>query len=253
VEGMGEGVVKGDKSQGEKPCDATTNWRRRSERSWCDEAMEGDERGRGRATRQPTNDRLRRDQVEAVEGIERERSRATRQPTDEGATSRSRRRHHRCREFVGVEVSEDRAAEARSNVDRTRSTGTIPDHVSVDVMCANALDVDYARATVVFLYLVPRGLRLIRGAVWPTPMTTAAAAAGGGGGDVDVDDDDRGDGGADRGGRGDGVRVDATTTNATMAPSTMMITDDGRAPSKEDEGMSRETATTTRSVANWVR
>ena len=93
---MGEGVVKGDKSQGEKPCDATTNRRRRSERSWRDEAeaeaeaeeREGDERGRGRATRQPTNDRLRRDQVEAVEGIERERSRATRQPTDEGATRR---------------------------------------------------------------------------------------------------------------------------------------------------------------------
>ena len=167
-------------------------------------------------------------------------------------SSRRRRRHHRCREFVGVEVSEDRAAEARSNVDLARSTGTIPDHVSVYVMCANALDVDYGRATVVFLYLVPRGLRLIRGAVWPTPMTTAAAAAGGGGGDVDVDDDDRGDGGADRGGRGDGVRVDATTTNATMAPSTMMITDDGRTPSKEDEGMSRETATTTTSVANWV-
>jgi len=184
VEGMGEGVVKGDKSQGEKPCDATTNWRRRSERSWCDEAMEGDERGRGRATRQPTNDRLRRDQVEAVEGIER----------------------------------------------------------------------DYARATVVFLYLVPRGLRLIRSAVWPTPSTpaAAAAAAGGGGGDVDVDGDDRGDGGSDRGGGGDWVGA-TTTTNATMAPATMMIADDGRTPSKEDEGMSRETATTTRSVANWVR
>ena len=42
--------------------------------------------------------------------------------------------------------------------------------VSVEVLCANALDAtvfDYLRATVVFLYLVPRGLRLIKDVVWP--------------------------------------------------------------------------------------
>lgn len=86
-----------------------------------------------------------------------------------GGAAPSRRRH-RCRRFVGVEISGERAAEARANVLRAREAKEIPVHVSVEIICANALDetaVDYARATVLFLYLVPRGLRLIKPLVWP--------------------------------------------------------------------------------------
>lgn len=78
--------------------------------------------------------------------------------------------HHTCRQFVGIEISPERADEARNNILRARQTNRIPPHVSLDVICANALDttaVDYKRATVIFLYLVPRGLRLIKGIVWP--------------------------------------------------------------------------------------
>lgn len=67
-----------------------------------------------------------------------------------------------CRRFVGVEIDEERADEARANVARAREVGTIGDGVSVYIRCENALEVDYAEATAVFLYLVPRGLRLIR-------------------------------------------------------------------------------------------
>ncbi|KAL7524831.1 hypothetical protein ACHAWF_001103 [Thalassiosira exigua] len=80
------------------------------------------------------------------------------------------RRRHRCRRFVGVEIDPVRAEEARRNVLAARRAGDVPPHVDVEIVCANALDAtaaDYAEATVVFLYLVPRGLRLIKDLVWP--------------------------------------------------------------------------------------
>lgn len=79
-------------------------------------------------------------------------------------------RQHHCRQFLGIEISPERAAEARRNVLRAQQAGSIPSHVAIDIVCANALDtgaVDYAKSTVVFLYLVPRGLRLIKNVVWP--------------------------------------------------------------------------------------
>ena len=38
------------------------------------------------------------------------------------------------------------------------------------IICGNALDttlIDYTKATVIFLYLFPRGLRLINHIIWP--------------------------------------------------------------------------------------
>ncbi|GMH75104.1 hypothetical protein TrRE_jg8061 [Triparma retinervis] len=58
--------------------------------------------------------------------------------------------------FVGVEIDEDRANEARENVEREGLSQRIV------ILCENALMVDYSDATVVFLYLIPRGLRLIK-------------------------------------------------------------------------------------------
>ena len=67
-----------------------------------------------------------------------------------------------CRRFVGIEIDEDRAREAQTNVDQAKSSGQIPEEVSIVIRRENALEVDYSEATAVFLYLVPRGLRLIK-------------------------------------------------------------------------------------------
>ena len=74
----------------------------------------------------------------------------------------NQQQHHYCHQFVGIEISSSRADEARSNIHQARIDGLIPSHVTIDIRCSNALEVDYSRATVVFLYLVPRGLRLIQ-------------------------------------------------------------------------------------------
>ena len=83
-------------------------------------------------------------------------------------------KYHHCHQFVGIEISPERTSEARANIQKARASNQIPKHVSVEIICANALDtqtVDYTKATVIFLYLVPRGLRLIKDIVWPTTAT----------------------------------------------------------------------------------
>ena len=56
-----------------------------------------------------------------------------------------------CRRMVGVEVDEGRAEEARANTKGLEG---------VEIVCGNAMEVNTREATVVFLYLVPRGLRI---------------------------------------------------------------------------------------------
>ena len=78
--------------------------------------------------------------------------------------------HHHCKHFVGIEISSDRANEARQNIQNAYESNQIPKHVSIQIICGNALDttlIDYTKATVLFLYLVPRGLRLMKDIVWP--------------------------------------------------------------------------------------
>ena len=102
---------------------------------------------------------------------------------DARTTGRRKQDRHYCRQFVGIEISEERAAEARRNVQAARETEEVPSHVQIDIICANALDteaIDYSRATVIFLYLVPRGLRLIKPIVWPE-----VGGGGGGAGSAD--------------------------------------------------------------------
>jgi len=77
---------------------------------------------------------------------------------------------HYCKQFIGIEISTERAEEARSNIRHAQESNQIPSHVSIEIICANALDtgsIDYSKATVIFLYLVPRGLRLIKPIIWP--------------------------------------------------------------------------------------
>ena len=75
-----------------------------------------------------------------------------------------------CKHFVGIEISQERADEAIDNVQKAQEMNVITSDVTITIICANALDttiIDYSKATVIFLYLVPRGLRLIKDIVWP--------------------------------------------------------------------------------------
>ena len=55
---------------------------------------------------------------------------------------------------VGVEINEERVEEVRTAIEAQSLE-------RCNVICENALNLDYKDATVVFLYLIPRGLRLI--------------------------------------------------------------------------------------------
>jgi len=69
----------------------------------------------------------------------------------------------KCRSFVGIEIDEDRANEAKINVALAVRKGEVPAGCKIEIRCVNALEVtDYSNATVIFLYLIPRGLRLIK-------------------------------------------------------------------------------------------
>jgi len=77
------------------------------------------------------------------------------------------RHHHHCRKFIGIEISPERALEAQTNIQNARQSKLVPEHVSIEIRCMNALEVNYAHdATVCFLYLVPRGLRLMKPLLW---------------------------------------------------------------------------------------
>ena len=88
---------------------------------------------------------------------------------------------HRCHRFVGIEISPERAWEALANVDHAKSKGVILSHVSVEVRVEKALEADYSRATVVFLYFVPRELRMIRPLLWKVSRGEDGGGEGTGG------------------------------------------------------------------------
>ena len=70
--------------------------------------------------------------------------------------------------FVGIEIDEERTKLAQSNVVEARKDGRLIDSVvQTEIRCSNALDLEalqdiYEDATVFFLYLIPRGLRLLK-------------------------------------------------------------------------------------------
>mmetsp|Transcript_28294 Transcript_28294/g.41062 ORF Transcript_28294/g.41062 Transcript_28294/m.41062 type:complete len:196 (+) Transcript_28294:94-681(+) len=81
-----------------------------------------------------------------------------------------------CQTLIGIEIDAERAMEAKENIAQAMKSGQIPSDTSIKVVCQNALEVDYSDATVVFLYLIPRGLRLIKSVLLrgrcPTEETT---------------------------------------------------------------------------------
>ena len=69
--------------------------------------------------------------------------------------------------FVGVEIDGERAEEARRNVEAAGLAERIT------ILCSNALTVDYSSCTHMFLYLVPRGLRIFK----PVLLSSRAASS----------------------------------------------------------------------------
>ena len=64
-----------------------------------------------------------------------------------------------CHHFVGIEIDPHRAKEAILNIE----SANLDPRIQVEIRCQNALDlVDLVDATVIFCYLIPRGLRLIK-------------------------------------------------------------------------------------------
>jgi hypothetical protein len=66
--------------------------------------------------------------------------------------------------FVGIDIDADRIKEADNALEQARSEGRIDPRISISFNCGNALETTdlYRKATVFFLYLIPRGLRKIK-------------------------------------------------------------------------------------------
>ena len=65
--------------------------------------------------------------------------------------------------FVGIDIDADRIRQAQANVDEAKVQGLILHNLDISFQCMNALEATelIQSATVVFLYLIPRGLKLV--------------------------------------------------------------------------------------------
>ena len=66
--------------------------------------------------------------------------------------------------FLGIDVDPERIEQCQNDLLRRRSDGLIDDSIQVTFVCANALDNTpglLQQANIFFLYLIPRGLKLI--------------------------------------------------------------------------------------------
>lgn len=66
--------------------------------------------------------------------------------------------------FVGIDINPERVEEARMALQESQKSGEIHPQLSVSFHCANAMEAKhlYEKATVFFLYLIPRGLKLFK-------------------------------------------------------------------------------------------
>jgi SAM-dependent methyltransferase len=66
--------------------------------------------------------------------------------------------------FLGIDIDAERIDACRKALEIARNNGSIPDNISVTFLCANALEDSpdlLQNANIFFLYLIPRGLKLI--------------------------------------------------------------------------------------------
>eukprot|EP00977_Amphora_coffeiformis_P015796 scaffold4726_cov156-Amphora_coffeaeformis.AAC.4 len=66
--------------------------------------------------------------------------------------------------FVGIDINHDRIQQARQSWKQAVIKGEVHENIKAEFYCMNALEAYdiFCRATVVFLYLIPRGLRKIK-------------------------------------------------------------------------------------------
>jgi SAM-dependent methyltransferase len=66
--------------------------------------------------------------------------------------------------FLGIDIDPDRIAICQDSLNEQRQNGKIHEHLTIEFVCANALESTelFDKATVFFLYLIPRGLKLIQ-------------------------------------------------------------------------------------------
>lgn len=66
--------------------------------------------------------------------------------------------------FVGIDIDADRIQQAKQAWQQAVETGAIDARIQVEFHCQNALEAYdiFCRATIIFLYFIPRGLRQIK-------------------------------------------------------------------------------------------
>jgi precorrin-6B methylase 2 len=87
-------------------------------------------------------------------------------PTSLNSSSQQQQEPDSTIKFLGIEIDERRAAQANKNVEKAYREGILDrDKVTIQIRCGNALhDASdwWVEATIVFMYLIPRGLRRIK-------------------------------------------------------------------------------------------
>ena len=64
--------------------------------------------------------------------------------------------------FIGIDIDEERIQQAKESWQQAVEKGDIDARITVEFHCQNALeafDIFGPQATIIFLYLIPRGLR----------------------------------------------------------------------------------------------
>ena len=66
--------------------------------------------------------------------------------------------------FVGIDIDDERIQRAKQGWEEAVTKGEVNGSIRVDFYCMNALEAHdvFCRATIIFLYLIPRGLRKIK-------------------------------------------------------------------------------------------
>jgi SAM-dependent methyltransferase len=67
--------------------------------------------------------------------------------------------------FLGIDIDPERIQQCQKSLEQARLEGTLnPRQISIEFVCANALESPalFQDANIFFLYLIPRGLKLIR-------------------------------------------------------------------------------------------
>jgi hypothetical protein len=79
--------------------------------------------------------------------------------------------------FIGIDIDPDRIRQSQIALDEAKSKGVIHPDVSIQFRCTNPLEAmdRFESANVFFLYLIPRGLKLIKPILLDHKQATAIA------------------------------------------------------------------------------